>query len=297
PVDGKLNTLVYELICAIHVDPIEKKPLFHVLPGSKSLSIATAGCNSRCKYCQNWTISQRTPEETNNRRMSCQDLVSAALTNKCASIAYTYTEPIVFYEYALEASRIAKEKGILNILVSGGKINPEPAKLISTVTDAINFDLKGFDDKYLQDTCAQRLSYILEALTIFKKNGVWVEITNLIVPTLNDKMEDIRKMVRWIKKDLGPDVPIHFSRFWPQYKLRSLYPTPIATLKRAREIALEEGLHFAYIGNVPEIGVESTVCPGCGEVVIKRIGYKVLENNVVDGKCKSCGTRIAGIWK
>jgi pyruvate formate lyase activating enzyme len=296
PVDGKLYTLVYELICAAHADPIEKKPLFHVLPGTRAFSIATAGCNSRCKYCQNWTISQRPPEETNNTVLTSAGLVSAAYRNNCASIAYTYTEPIIFYEYVLEVSRLAREKNILNIIVTGGKINPEPLKRLCGVIDAANVDLKSFDDDFMRKVCAQRLDNTLETLVILKQNGVWVEITNLIVPTLNDKMDDIRKMARWIKQNLGKDVPMHFSRFWPQYKLRSLYPTPVETLKQARDIALEEGLHYAYIGNVPEIGSESTVCPKCGKTVIKRIGYQVLENNVAGGKCKFCGEKIPGIW-
>jgi len=296
PVKNKLYTLVYELVCAMHVDPIEKKPLFHVLPGSKSFSIATAGCNSRCKYCQNWTISQRTPEETVNRRLSTVDLVKAAGMNGCASIAYTYTEPIVFYEYVVDASEKAGKAGILNIIVTGGKINQEPLKHLTGYIDAANVDLKGFNDDYLREVCAQRLETILAAIVTLKKRGVWVELTNLIVPTLNDNMEDIRRMARWIKTELGPDVPLHFSRFWPQYKLRALYPTPLATLKRAREIALGEGLHYVYVGNVPEVDTESTVCPGCGKLVIKRIGYRILDNNIVDGACGYCGYRIAGIW-
>ncbi|MGB2599344.1 MAG: AmmeMemoRadiSam system radical SAM enzyme [Candidatus Omnitrophota bacterium] len=297
PVDGKLYTLVYELVCSVHVDPIEKKPLYHMLPGSKSFSVATAGCNSRCKNCQNWTISQRPPEETTNRFLSSGNLVARASANGCASIAYTYTEPIIFYEYMMEASRLAKEKGIYNVMVTGGKINPEPARELGKYVDAANFDLKGFDKKFLRENCAQDLDNILQALTIMKQEGIWVEVTNLIVPTLNDNMNDIRRMVKWLKSNLGPDTPLHFSRFWPQYKLRSLYPTPVETLKRARDIAMEEGIHYVYIGNVPEIGVESTVCPKCKKVVIKRLGYSVLENNVVDGKCKFCGNKIPGIWK
>jgi pyruvate formate lyase activating enzyme len=297
PINAKLYTLVYELACAIHLDPIEKKPLFHVLPGTKSFSIATAGCNSRCKYCQNWTISQRGPEETSNQRLSCQNLVASASANGCASIAYTYTEPVAFYEYVLEASKLAKKNGIYNVVVTGGKINAEPLKLWCKYIDAANVDLKGFDNKFLKEVCAQRLEDTLRTLTIMKQEGIWVEITNLIVPTLNDNMSDIRRMVVWIRDNLGPDVPVHFSRFWPQYKLRSLYPTPVETLRQARGIAMEEGLQYVYIGNVPEIGTESTVCPNCKRVVIKRIGYSVLENNIASGACKFCGHRIPGIWK
>ena len=298
PVDGKLYTLVYELVCSAHIDPIEKKPMFHMLPGSKSFSIATAGCNSRCKYCQNWTISQRSPEETINKRLSVDNLVASAAANDCRSIAYTYTEPIIFYEYSLDAAKAAKRKGIYNVWVTGGKINPEPLKHIAQFVEAANIDFKGFDDKYLREVCAQRLDNILEMIVISKEAGMWIELTNLIVPTLNDDMKKIREMVKWIKSNVGPDVPLHFSRFWPQYKLRSLYPTPVETLMRARDIAREEGLHYVYIGNVPGQGFEDTVCPKCGKVVIKRIGYKVLENHVgTDGKCRFCGNKIAGIWK
>jgi len=197
----------------------------------------------------------------------------------------------------LESCSRAKARNIRNILVTGGKINPEPVRRLSRVADAANVDLKGFNKKYLKEVCAQDLDVILRTLTILKEEGVWVEITNLIVPTLNDNMDDIRKMVRWIRDNLGKDVPIHFSRFWPQYKLRSLYPTPIETLKTARDIAIAEGLHYAYIGNVPEADTESTSCPGCGKIVIKRIGYNILENNIVKGKCKFCGYSIAGIWE
>ncbi|MGD2279572.1 MAG: AmmeMemoRadiSam system radical SAM enzyme, partial [Candidatus Omnitrophota bacterium] len=298
PVDGKLYSLVYELVCAVHIDPIEKKPMFHMLPGSKSFSVATAGCNSRCKYCQNWTISQRSPEETTNSRLSSRNLVASAEANGCRSIAYTYSEPIVFYEYMLEASGLAREKGIYNVMVTGGKINPEPARKLAKSVHSANFDLKGFDKKFLNEVCAQSLDNILEALVIMKQEGMWVEVTNLIVPTLNDNMDDIRRMMKWVKKNLGADVPIHFSRFWPQYKLRSLYPTPVETLKQARDIAFEEGMHYVYIGNVPELALQSTVCPRCKNVVIKRIGYKVVENNVSpDGLCRFCGNKIAGIWK
>jgi pyruvate formate lyase activating enzyme len=233
-----------------------------------------------------------------NRRLSVQDLVQGAVNNACKSIAYTYTEPVIFYEYMLEGSKLARKRGIYNVMVTGGKINPEPVKELCKYVDAANFDLKGFDKKFLREVCAQDLDNILEALTLMKQGGMWVEITNLVVPTLNDNMDDIRRMMKWVKKNLGADVPIHFSRFWPQYKLRSLYPTPVETLKRARQIALEEGMQFAYIGNVPEIGTESTVCPKCKNVVIKRIGYKILENHVnSSGTCEFCGNKIPGIWK
>ena len=297
PVDGKLYTLVYELICSQHIDPIEKKPMFHMIPGTRSYSIATAGCNSRCKYCQNWTISQRSPEETTNKRLRVKDLIGSATINGCRSIAYTYTEPIVFYEYALEAAKLAKKSGIYNIWVTGGKINEAPLREACNYVDAANIDFKAFNDKFLREVCAQKLDNILNVIKIMKEEGVWIEITNLIVPTLNDNMSDIRKMAKWINETVGPGVPLHFSRFWPQYKLRSLYPTPIETLKEARDIAMSEGLHYVYVGNVPEEDLESTICPKCKNVIIKRIGYKVLDNKVSSsGKCEICGNKIPGIW-
>ena len=247
PVGGKLNTLVYELICARHIDPIEKKPLFHVLPGSRSYSIATAGCNSRCKYCQNWTISQARPEETVNERLSAGALVSSAKNAGCDSIAYTYTEPVIFIEYAMAAGRAAASADMLNIWVTGGKINPLPLKEACKHIDAANIDFKAFNDGYLRRICAQDLKNIQGTIVTMKEQGVWVELTNLIVPTLNDDMDDIRKMAKWIRAEAGPDVPVHFSRFWPQYKLRSLYPTPVGTLKAARQVALEEGLHYVSV--------------------------------------------------
>lgn len=296
PVDGKLYTLVYELVCAVHVDPIEKKPMYHVLPGSKSFSIATAGCNSRCKYCQNWTISQRNPEETSNKVLTNQNLVTSAKTQGCDSIAYTYTEPFAFYEYTLEASKLARKNDLLNILVTGGKLNLEPLKEICKVAHCANVDFKGFNDEYLRKTCAQSLDYILRNIKYMVDAGVWVELTNLVVPTMNDDMKTIRAMSKWIYANLGPNVPLHFSRFWPQYKLRTLYPTPTSTLVEAKKTAESEGLHYVYIGNVPGKGFSDTICPNCKNTVIKRSGYRILENKCPGGVCSFCGTRIAGIW-
>jgi pyruvate formate lyase activating enzyme len=298
PVDGKLYTLVYELACASHVDPVEKKPLFHFLPGSRSFSIATAGCNSRCKFCQNWTISQSPPEETTNQHLSCANVVKGAMLNRCASIAYTYTEPVIFYEYMLDASKLAKKSGVRNIMVTGGKISPQPLRELCKYIDAAHVDFKGFDDKYLQEVCAQRLEDTLGTLKILKEEGVWIEMVNLVVPTLNDNMDTIKRMCAWVTANLGPDVPLHFSRFWPQYKLRSLYPTPVETLQNARETALSEGIHYVYVGNIPEAAFEDTVCPTCKKVVIRRRGYLVNENNVSsEGKCLFCSGKIAGVWR
>lgn len=296
PKDGKLYTLVYELPCSVHTDPIEKKPIYHVFPGSKSFSIATAGCNLRCKFCQNWQISQEPPENTVNRYLACEEVVKGAERQNCRSIAYTYAEPTIFYEYMVDTARIAKQRGIKNIWVTGGFINPHPLEMLCSVIDAANIDLKGFSDKYLRDVCSERLEPLLKAIKITKERGVWVEITNLVVPTLNDDPKMIKDMCLWIKENLGVDTPLHFSRFWPMYKLKNLPPTPLATLKTARKIAVDVGLNFVYIGNVPEDPGNNTYCPGCKKIIIRRIGYFILENNIVNSKCKFCGHKISGIW-
>ncbi|OGW75794.1 MAG: AmmeMemoRadiSam system radical SAM enzyme [Omnitrophica bacterium RBG_13_46_9] len=296
PRNGKLYTLVYELSCSAHVDPIEKKPIYHMLPGSKSFSIATAGCNLRCKFCQNWQISQEYPENTSNRYLSCEDVVRFAIQNSCRSIAYTYSEPTIFYEYMLNTARIAKAQGIKNIWVTAGVINPAPLTELCNVIDAANIDLKGFSDTYLQEVCDERLQPLLNAIKLTKQSGVWVEITNLIVPTLNDDMQMISDMCAWIKENLGGDTPLHFSRFWPMYKLKNLPPTPVETLKTAKQIAEEAGLNYVYIGNVPGEPGSNTHCPNCKKTLIERVGYFVLENNIVNSKCKFCGRGIAGVW-
>ena len=293
---GRLYTLAYGNPCTFHIDPIEKKPLYHMLPASSIFSIATAGCNLRCKFCQNWTISQRPPEETDNIQMSPQEVVEQALKNKCTSIAYTYSEPIIFYEYMLDTAKLAKEKGLKNVMVTAGYINEEPLRQLCKYIDAANVDLKGFNPKYLRQVCAQELGPLLEALKIFKEEGVWLEITNLIVPTLNDDMETIEEMCTWIRDNLGAETPLHFSRFTPMYKLKNLYLTPTSTLEQAKEVAEKVGLKYVYIGNVPGHPAENTYCPDCGNLLIERIGYNIKQNNIVAGICKFCGRSIPGRW-
>lgn len=297
PKDGKLYSLVYGQACAVHIDPIEKKPLFHFLPGTPIFSIATAGCNFRCKYCQNWQISQFPPEETYNERLSPQDIVNQTIRTNCPTIAYTYSEPSIFYEYMLDTAKLAKAKGIRSMYHSNGSLNPKPVEELSLYLDAADIDLKGFAQEFYADICAGYLETVLNALKILKKNKVWLEITNLVVPTLNDDMNKVNEMCVWIKENLGPDVPIHFSRFWPQYKLTTLHPTPIETLEKAREIAIDRGLNYVYIGNVPGHPAENTYCPECKEPVIKRSGFTVLENNLTNGgTCKFCDNPIPGVW-
>ena len=296
-VGGKLYSLVYGKPCAVHVDPIEKKPIFHLLPGTKSFSIATAGCNLHCRYCQNWEISQRAPEETENMDMPPEAVVSNALKSGCRSIAYTYSEPIIFYEYTHDTSAIAKEQGLYNILVTAGYIEQEPLKELCHVSHAANVNLKGITKDYYKDMCSGTLKPVQDCIVTMKKLGVWVEVTNLLIPTWNDKEEDIRMLARWVKDNCGPDTPLHFSRFWPMHKLLNLPPTPEETLTRAWDIAKAEGLHFVYIGNVPDHPGNHTSCPQCRKLLIQRQGYQVVANNVVNGKCTYCNASIAGIWK
>jgi pyruvate formate lyase activating enzyme len=293
---GKFYTLAYGNPCSVHVDPIEKKPVFHLLPGSTSFSLATAGCNLRCKFCQNWQISQFPPEETVNYKLSPEEVVEKAVQAKSRSIAYTYSEPIIFYEYMLDTAKLARKKNIKGVWVTAGYINEEPLKELAKYIDVANIDLKGFTDEFYINVCGGELKYVLETLKTARKEGIWVEVTNLIIPTLNDDLKTIEKMCRWLKENLGPDVPLHFSRFHPMYKLKNLDPTPVKTLENARKTALRVGLNYVYIGNVPGHEGNNTYCPNCKKILIQRLGYKILRNNIEEGKCKFCGRKIPGIW-
>ena len=294
--DGKLYSLGYAQPCALHIDPIEKKPFFNVYPKTLSFSIASAGCNLRCKFCQNWQISQVSPLETTNRHSPPPDIVAAAMKSGSRSIAYTYTEPTNFFEYMLDVAKIAKSKGMLNVQHSNGYINPAPLKELCQYLDAVNIDLKGFSKSFYNKMCEAELDPVLETIKTLKASGVWVEITNLVIPGHNDDIEMIRKMCEWVKTSVGAEVPVHFSRFYPMYKLTGVSPTPVSTLEKAREAALAVGLHYAYIGNVPGHAGENTYCPHCKKMIIKRSGYNILENIVKTGKCPSCSTKIGGIW-
>lgn len=294
--DGKLFSLVYGKPCAVHVDPIEKKPIFHMLPGTGSFSIATAGCNLTCQFCQNWEISQTNPEETRNADLPPEKVVEFALKKGCRSIAYTYSEPVVFFEYMLDTARLAKRRGLRNICVTGGYINPEPLRELAPVMDAANIDLKGFTEEYYRKVCGGRLQPVLDAIVLSKQLGIMVELTNLVIPTLNDNFDQIRKMCLWIKDAVGPDVPLHFSRFSPKYRLQKLPPTPLETLQRAHQIATEVGLHYVYTGNVPYDDRSNTYCPNCRRRLLVRVGYLVTENVIREGACPYCDYHIAGIW-
>jgi len=293
--DGKLYTTAFGNPCAAHVDPIEKKPFYHFLPETEAFSIATAGCNLHCLNCQNWEISQARPEDTDVIELPPQAVVESAIKSKSASIAYTYTEPMVFYEYTYETATLAREKGIKNLLVTAGYINPEPLRKLCKVVDGANVDIKGFDEQIYKKLNAATLPPVLRTLEIMREEGLWVEVGNLIVPTLSDKLEDIKKMCMWIVKHLGVDTPLHFLRFHPTHKLKGLPLTPSSIMLQSKEIALECGLRYVYLGNVPEQNRQDTICPNCSKSVIEREGFFTLSNNLDKGKC-SCGNIIPGVW-
>lgn len=295
--DGALYALSYARPVAIHIDPIEKKPLFHFLPGSTAFSIATAGCNLRCKFCQNWEISQRKPEEVDYIYLEPKDLIQRVKDSGSPTLAYTYTEPTIFYEYMLESAKLARAEGIKNIMHSAGFINEEPLRGLAKYLDAANIDLKGFKEDYYRQMTEGGLEPVLRALKILKEEGVHLEITNLVLSGYNDDPETMTKMCLWIKENLGADTPLHFSRFFPMYKLVSLQPTPVETLEKARAIALGCGLKYVYIGNVAGHPAENTYCPKCKEILAERRGVFLISGiNIVDGKCKFCGEKIAGVW-
>jgi len=293
---GKLYTMVYGNPCAVHNDPIEKKPFFHFLPGTMAFSISTAGCNLHCLYCQNWQISQFPPEKTRNVSMPPEQVVAYALEAGSRSIAYTYAEPTVFYEYMLATARLGRQQGLRNVVVSAGYINPQPLRELCRAVDAIKIDFKGFNEEFYEKVCFATLEPVLRTMETILKEGIHLEIVNLVVPTLNDSDEDFRGLARWIKENLGLDIPTHFTRFYPQYKLKNLPPTPVETLERAHAIAKDEGLHYVYIGNVPGHSAEHTYCHRCGKPIILRMGFFVVENHVQDGKCEYCGQAIPGVW-
>ena len=294
--EGKYYSLVYGNPCAVHLDPIEKKPLFHVLPATTSFSLATAGCNFQCKFCQNWEISQASPEDVYSYEVAPEAVVKKAKEAGAHSIAYTYVEPTIFYEYMSDIGLLAKKAGLLNVYHSNGFINPAPLRSLCKLMDAANIDLKGFTEDFYRELSSGELAPVLETLKTLKRERVHTEITNLVIPTKNDEMPVVKEMCLWIRKELGPETPIHFSRFYPLYKLRSLPPTPVSTLAKVREVALSAGLEYVYIGNVPGHEGENTFCPKCKKRVIQRTGYMIGEVHMKGGKCGYCGKSMPGIW-
>jgi pyruvate formate lyase activating enzyme len=278
------------------VDPIEKKPFFHFHPTTTAFSIATAGCNVNCKFCQNWEISQSRPEDLRAYDLPPESLVELCERSGAPTIAYTYSEPVVFAEYVVDVAKEARRRGIRNVLVSNGYIQKEPLEDMLKVLDAVKIDLKSFREKYYREVCEGELAPVLETLERIAASGVWLEIVYLVVPTLNDSSEEFGDLARWCVERLGPDVPMHFSRFFPQYRLKNLPPTPIATLERARDIYREAGGRFVYIGNVPGHEAENTTCPSCGELLVRRNLYDVRIESLEGGRCGRCGEKIPGIW-
>ncbi len=293
---GTLYSLVYGKLCAEHVDPIEKKPLFHVMPGSRSYSIATVGCNFRCSHCQNYSISQvdRNAPIPGNEQTP-QEVVQRALDNDCHSISYTYTEPTIFYEFAYDTARLARNAGLKNIFVTNGYISKEALASIAPFLDAANIDLKGFSEDFYRDVVHARLSEVLDSIVEYHRQGIWLELTTLIIPGLNDSETELRGIAEFIATNLGLDTPWHVSQFYPTFKLTDRPRTPLATLRRAREIGLAAGLRYVYEGNVPGEGGENTCCPSCSNVLIKRYGYLIESDRLRNGACPDCGAAIAGV--
>lgn len=295
---GVLYTLVYGRTIARHVDPVEKKPLFHFYPGSTAYSMATPGCNFRCQWCQNWEISQMPREQhlIMGEKATPQQLVAAAQRYHCRSIAYTYTEPTVFFEYAYDTAKLAHKAGLANIYVTNGYMTQEMLEAFHPYMDAANVDLKAFKEETYRKYVGARLQPVLDAMRVMKRLGIWLEVTTLIVPGINDDPAELRDAARFVAQELGPQTPWHISRFFPAYKMRDVPPTPLETLIKAREIGKEEGLAYIYVGNVPGEAGEDTRCPVCNSLLIRRWGYTVLENWIRDGHCPDCGAEIAGVW-
>jgi pyruvate formate lyase activating enzyme len=294
--EGTLYTLVYGKPAVVDIGPIEKAPLYHFIPGHFRLCLTCASCNLRCKHCQNWHLSQKSPEEMDSHSYSPEEIVTQAKKQGLFSISFTYTEPTVYYEYVYNISSIAKQEGMKTSIVSNGYINREPLLKLLKVLDAVKIDLKGFSEEFYKEACSATLKPVLDSLLTVKKENVWLEIVNLVIPTLNDDPKMIDDMCRWIKENLGVDTPLHFTRFHPDYKLTYLSPTPLSTLESAYEIAKKNGLRYVYIGNVPGHIYNSTYCPSCNRNVIHRMHMDVIEMNLVNGRCKFCNSPLQGKW-
>jgi len=295
--DGTLYSLVYDKVIAQNIDPIEKKPLFHFQPGSMSYSIATPGCNFRCRHCQNADISQLPHDHGGvvlGEEVSPSAIVAAALKTRCKSISYTYTEPTIYFELAYETALLAVEAGLKNVFVTNGYITPDALGVIRPYLHAANIDLKGFTDDFYKNICGARLQPVLDAIRLYKEFGIWIEITTLVIPGHNDSDEELRDIARFIRS-VGEEIPWHVTRFHPTYKLTDQPRTPLATLKRAQQIGFEAGLRYVYEGNIPGEG-ENTVCWSCKKSLVKRIGFSVEENKVKEGKCSYCSAVIDGVW-
>jgi pyruvate formate lyase activating enzyme len=296
-IDGRYYTLVYGRPSALQVDPIEKEPSFHFWPGATIFCTGTASCNNRCKFCQNWHLSQRSFEEIEHHVVSPQNTVKMAQEWECDAVSFTYNEPTVFYEHMFEVARLAKRVGMGTLFHTNGGMNQEPLAELLKYMDAVTVDLKAFTPEFYREVSGSEFQPVLRTLEQIYASGVHLEIVNLMVTTLNDDMRDVRRMCHWIRESLSATIPLHFTRFFPAYQLASLSPTPIATLERAAQIADEEGLQFVYVGNVPGHERNSTFCPGCGQKIIARTHFAVYAVDVVRGRCAFCGHEIPGVWR
>lgn len=294
--DGEGHTLAYGNPVLLQEDPVERKPFFHVLPGSRALSVATAGCNLACKFCEVWDMALVAPEDVHAYDMPPERVVAHARATKVRAISYAFGEPVVFYEYMAAVAALARKAGLLNLMHTAGYIQPEPLRELSGKMDAVNVDLKSFDPAFYREVVGGDLEPVLATLRLLKEAGVHIEITNLVIPTLNDDMGKISKLCQWIARELGTGVPLHFARFYPLYKLSNLPQTPVSTLDRARRTAMDAGLKFVYVARVTGHEGENTFCPGCGKTVIKRVGFVIAEVHLENGKCTRCATDIPGRW-
>jgi pyruvate formate lyase activating enzyme len=295
-VQGGLRSLVYGRPVSIHVDPIEKKPFYHFLPGTQAYSLATAGCPLQCKCCQNWEISQARPEDYHSAYVPSEKIAKSASAGKARVVAFTYNEPTVFAEYMLDIARDAKKQGLRSALISCGFVNQAPLAEMCKALDAIKIDLKGYSEDFYRSVCGAELKPVLAGIKQIAKSRAHLEIVNLVVPTLNDSDKMLQDLIDWVLGECGPDVPLHFSRFHPAYQMLNLPPTPVATLERARDMALSRGIHFPYVGNVPSHPGDNTYCPSCKNALIQRRGFFVTEMNIKNGRCKFCSRKIAGVW-
>jgi pyruvate formate lyase activating enzyme len=293
--NGKLFSLSFGNLCSTNIDPVEKKPLYHFLPGTAVYSIATAGCNFGCLNCQNYSISQKAAYEASDQNISPEKIVDTAKKSGCSAIAFTYTEPTAYYEYTLETARHSRKTGLKNILISNGYINPEPLEELCKYIDAANIDLKCFDNSIYKKISGGSLQPVLDSLLTLKKNNSWLEITNLIIPQWTDDPEMIKRMCGWMVENKLENCPLHFSRFFPTYKLNNISPTPVSKLEEAKKTALDAGIKYVYLGNLHGRSDENTYCPKCSKNLIEREGYQIIRNNIIQGKC-TCGESIAGIW-
>ncbi|MEM3406031.1 MAG: AmmeMemoRadiSam system radical SAM enzyme [Nitrososphaerota archaeon] len=292
-IDGKLFSIAYGEITSIAMDPIEKKPLYHFWPGNYTLSISTFGCNFRCPWCQNWSISQVNFEEAYTRSMKPEEIVSIAKRERSNIISYTYNEPLIWFEFVMDTAKLAKKEGMKNVLVTNGYTLIDTFKDLAPYIDAANVDIKGFTKDFYKKYCGGEIEYVLEATKYMKKRGIHVETTYLIVTTVNDSREEIKKMCEWHLNELGPDTPLHFSRFFPMYKFTGVEATPIKTLEMAAEIAKSQGIKYVYLGNILGSELENTFCPKCGKTVIERVGYDIVNWRLdKDNKCMNCGEKI-----